>query len=113
MKKFNSKTNWIGNESWMYKYTNVIAKNYPEINFTAFKHDNHFEWIIAESNFVVRFILKIMYDLIFLILGIIRNLIKFRPGAIPIMIILYLLLLISTPWYLWKKRNQQIDLTKL
>ena len=105
--------NYIGNMPWMYKFTQKISELYPEINFTAFKHDNHYAWILAESNIILRLVLKIMYDLIFLILGILRNLVKFRPDAVPIMICLWIVLLISTPWYLYITKNKQIDLTRL
>lgn len=111
--KFDPKINWIGNREWMYKFTDKISKNYPEINFTAFKHDGHYYWIYAESNMFIRYIMKLMYDLIFLILGSFRCLIKYRIDGIPIVILLYLLLFFSSPWLLYVTKNKQIDLTRL
>ena len=62
---FNKNKNYIGNKEWMYKYTNKIKYLFPEINFSAYKHDIHYTLLLAEKNHIIRFLLKLFYDLIF------------------------------------------------
>jgi len=109
--KFDKRNNYIGSSEKQKKYTYWIYKYYRDINFTAFKHDWHYILMMGERNQGVRFMMKVMYDLIFLVLGCIRCLKNYRIDGAIIVIILYLILLFSTPWYLWVKRKTNYNLS--
>ena len=103
---FRKEKNYIGNAEWQHKVTKKISLLFPEINFTAAKHDLHYALMLGEKNHVIRFILKIFYDLIFLFGGILRLLFKPKQwGGIAIVCILYFILLITTPYTLFKYRK--------
>jgi len=108
--KFNKYNNYIGSTEYQKTWTKHIFKKQPDINFTAAKHDVHYSMIFAERNQVVRLIMKIMYDLVFLVLGITRCFKNLRWGGIGIIMIFYIVLLISSPYYLWINRNVIFDL---
>lgn len=110
--KFNPSTNYIGSAPWQKRFTNWIAKKYPEINFAAFKHDHHYRLMFGESNIFIRIIMKLMYDLVFLILGVVRCLFKFAPIGASIVVGLFTALIASTIYYLWINRKKQIDFQK-
>lgn len=109
--RFNPKNNYIGATPFQHKLTKWIAKLYSDINFIAFKHDINYYIMLADKNFVIRLILKVFYDLLFLILGIVRLIKNLRFEGIIIVIILYLCLLLSSLNYLWLKRGVYINLT--
>ena len=104
------KKNYIGNKPWHYNLTKYISKKYPDINWTAKKHDWHYMLMLGERNNVVRLVMKIMYDLVFLVLGTTRCFKNFRWDGIGLVIILYIILLISSPYYLWINRDVTLDL---
>ena len=110
--KFHKEKNYIGCNKKQHKYTKWIVKYYHTINYTSFKHDLHYYLMKAERNYLVRLVMKLMYDLVFVVLGAIRCTKSGRLDGIIIVLILYLCLLVSTPWYLWVTRNESINLCK-
>ena len=105
---FDKTKNYIGNSKWQYKLTNWIAYYFPLINFTAYEHDIHYYTMFLEFNPIKRFIMKILYDLIFLVMGILRLLLTINPRdllGIPIVILLYgVLFITSIPLLIYKIR---------
>jgi len=108
---FNPLENYIGNKTWQYKFTSYICKYYPDINFTAYKHDWHYTLMLGERNIITRLVMKIMYDLIFLVLGIVRLLINLRFDGLIWILILYLCLFFSSLWYLYENRAVTVNLS--
>ena len=109
---FDPTVNYIGSSDWQKQFTKWIAIDYPEINFTAYKHDSHYLLMLAERTQVLRFIMKLCYDLVFLILGIFRCLFKGHLLGIPIVINLTIILICSSFWYLYINRNRKVNLSK-
>lgn len=96
---YNENKNYIGNSKIQYKLTNWIAYYFPTINFTAYEHDIHYYTMFLELNPIKRLVMKIMYDIIFVVMGTIRLLLTINPKdllGIPIIILLYGILLITT-----------------
>lgn len=112
--RFNPLTNYIGCAPWQKRFTNRIAKKYPEINFACFKHDLHYILMFGESNIFIRIIMKIMYDVVFLVLGVIRCLIKLIPAPIGALwvIVFFIALILSSIYYLWINRKKSINFEK-
>jgi len=64
LKAFNSKEKYMGNTEWQKQYTKHIIKKYPDMNFIYYTHDIHYVIMLAQRNVVVRFIMKVFYDII-------------------------------------------------
>ena len=101
---YNSKKNYIGHSPWQYKITNKFYRKISAINYAAYCHDTLYGWLLwNEKGVVMKILLKIVLDLVFLIIGFFRCLMRKKPqlhGCVAI-VILYTLLFIHTPFYIW------------
>jgi hypothetical protein len=112
LRDYDKDKNYIGRNKTEYFFTYWIHKLCPEISFVSYVHDLNYFLLYANSSHLVRFFVKIMYDLVFLIMGVIRNLRKLNLLGVVMTVVLYLVLLISTPYVLFQNRNRLNDLTK-
>lgn len=104
--QYNKNKNYIGNSKRLKEYTKHFYKKCSALNYTSYCHDILYgNLLFREKNIFNRFILKMFFDLIFLKLGLIRALLKFQIHSIPVIIICYTILLLSTPFQsLWLKK---------
>jgi len=102
IEKYNKKVNYIGCSDFQYKLTNFIYLKYCAINYTAYVHDTLYKFLWSERYFIPMLIFKILFDLVFLIMGIFRSLRNLQPIGATITIILYLILTIATPYYIYR-----------
>lgn len=106
--KYDKTLNYIGCDDWQYKYTLSIKKSSPALNYTAFWHDVLYGYLLHKEKYIVcQYVLKILIDLIFLTMGIFRNLRKFNLVGVVFSIILYLILFFHTPFYIKNMRKSQ------
>ena len=95
MKQFNIINN-IGNAIWLYWFTNFIYKYCEILNNASEIHDILYEILYYNINWINRIVLKILFDLIFLLFGVFRALLVLRVWEIVPIMLSYLILLIST-----------------
>jgi hypothetical protein len=99
--KYHKEHNYIGNAEWQYKITNYFYRSCSGINYTAYVHDNLYLFLPREKYILNKLILKIIFDLQFIFMGTLRCLFKFQLHGIILSVILYLILLISSPVYIY------------
>ena len=73
-KSYDSNINWIGATDKQKRFTKYLYKRYSAINYTAFCHDRLYTLMLQERGWVSRLFLKILFDIVFLGMGIIRSL---------------------------------------
>lgn len=100
--KYNKNNNYIGCDTWHYEITNHFYKSCSGVNYTAYVHDNLYEILYKEKYFLAMLMLKLCFDFIFLILGLIRSVRNFQLYAVPLVLILTCILIVTTPYYLRK-----------
>lgn len=103
---------YTGTHPWMYKITGPLEKIYPEIKFTSYKHDGHIAWTFMEKNQLVRLVVTIGYDIMYLITGIFRLLVHPKQWTGIVFMVLFFLILIFPPvlaWRQWSNRNKFIN----
>jgi len=101
MKKYDTNINYIGNSEWQYKFTSIIYNKCKGINYTAYIHDNLYNILWAEKYLIALIVSKVLFDIIFLVMGIIRSLRNLEVQGVFFAIILYLVLLLSTPYFFY------------
>lgn len=97
---YDKNLNYIGSSENQKKYTNLIFSKYSGINRTAYNHDRFYNLMLQEEYLFFAIILKLFFDLIFIIMGILRSLKRFELFGIPIAFIFGIILIITTPYYL-------------
>lgn len=107
LENYKKKNNYIGNADWQYKITNYFYKSCSGINYTAFIHDNLYSILWKEKYLFSLIISKICFDIIFLVVGIIRSLRNLETQGVLISILLYFALLFSTPYYIYQMRKSK------
>ena len=101
--EYKSEINYIGNSPWQYKYTDKLYRRLSGINYTAYWHDILYgELVWKEQGVIMKTLLKILLDLVFLVMGFFRCVRNVQIHGCVIVIILYLVLLINTPFYIWR-----------
>lgn len=126
--EYDKSLNSIGNTEFQRSITKYIYKKCSALNYTSYIHDILFsilfnimrlfkEIIDKELNFINRqclkvlfniisFTIKILFDLVFLLLGILRSIFKGQPHSLFFVLLFYLVLLISTIYKpLWYKED--------
>jgi len=106
MENFKVENNYIGVTPKHKKMTNWIYKRYCQVNYTAYIHDNLYNIMKFEKYLINQIISKIFFDIIFLIMGILRSLSKAQLGGLFIIVILYVILFVSTPYYFTHLKNK-------
>ena len=98
--EYNPEFNYIGNKDWQYKITNHLYKHYSAINYTAYWHDIFYGHIMHEgANIFNQIVLKILFDIVFIVMVVLRSIAKFQIKGAFIGLFLGVVLLLSTPWY--------------
>lgn len=106
MKAYNKNNNYIGNSEKQKEYTKHIYKKCSALNYTSYIHDFLYTLLYRETNLFNRLIMKILFDLIFLIVGIFRSIFKIQFYSIIFTVVGYIILLSSTFYPpVWNKRN--------
>jgi len=106
MELYNKSHNYIGNSSNQHKLTKYFYKKMSGINYSAFIHDHLYgEILLQEHNPINRLILKLLFDIVFLVMGFFRCLFNFQIYGCIYTILFYTILVISTPYYLWTHRR--------
>ena len=114
MIKFDPKKYYMGDSPWLMKYTKPIEDEYPDFRFISHLHDLHYLIMLSQRNIIIRIIMKICYDIIYGVMGIVRGIFsQYSPGQVIISIVVMVVLIITTPYYLYKNRNRKVDLGKL
>lgn len=100
---YDGKVNYIGNADWQYKYTDKFYRSISGINYTAYWHDILYGQLMQrEQGFVAKLLLKVLLDLVFLVMGFFRCLRNLQLHGCVFTIILYVILLVSTPYVMYK-----------
>ena len=106
MEPYNKETNYIGNADWQYKITKIFYKNASGINYSAYWHDFLYGNILhREHGITNRFILKVILDLLFLIMGFFRCLKNLQLHGCILTIKLWIVLFLHTPVYIFKMKK--------
>jgi hypothetical protein len=93
--------NYIGNAECQYNITKYIYRRCSGVNYTAYIHDNLYCILIRERYLLNKIILKFLFDIQFLLMGIIRSLRNFQIFGILVTFIFYLILLFHSPYYIY------------
>jgi uncharacterized membrane protein len=107
MKAYNKNNNYIGSSKKQKEYTKHLYKKCSALNYTSFVHDFLYGVLLyREINIVNRIIMKMLFDLIFLIVGIFRSIFTLQFNSIVFIVLGYIILLISTFYFpVWNKKN--------
>ena len=96
--------NYIGASPSHWNKTDWISKRYGFINYTSYIHDKLYSIMLREETIFNKLVLKMCFDLVFLVLGVCRGIKKFQLLGLMPLIILFIILIVSTPYYLYKKQ---------
>lgn len=98
--------NYIGNSEKQKKITQKFYRTASGINYSAFIHDNAYEHVLwKEDGLLMKFLLKILLDLVFLVMSFFRCLRNAQFIGCLLSIVLWIILLLHTPIYILKGNN--------
>lgn len=103
---YDKEQNYIGCSPLQHRITGTFYKRCSAINYTAYIHDNLYKFLWYEKYFLSILVSKICFDIIFLFMGIVRSLRKFQVFGVPLTIILFIILIAATPYYLYRVYNK-------
>ena len=106
MESYNRQVNYIGNSERQKKFTKYLYRKCSALNYTSFVHDFLYgELLYRELNLFNKLIMKTLFDLVFLIVGIFRALFKIQFYSIIFISLAYIALFLCTFYPpIWNKR---------
>lgn len=105
LRNYNKNWNYIGSSDRQKHFTRYLYRKQTAINYTSYIHDNLYHLMNREQGIINKITMKICFDLVFLVMGTLRSIKTLQIMGVAYSIILFVILIVSTPYYFLYLRN--------